>query len=131
MLARHFFNNINRENGFQVSEIGEDFLRGLERYKWEGNVRQLQNTVVRAYYLCEGDVITYDCLPEHIKKIESRAELAAGDDSIINRNEKEIIISVIAKCEGNITKACKELGISRPTMYSKIKKYNIDLEKTV
>ena len=131
VLARHFFDNINRENGFQISEIGEDFLRGLERYNWEGNVRQLQNTVVRAYYLCEGDVITYDCLPEHIKRIESRAEQSAGGDSIINRNEKEIIISVIAKCEGNITKACKELGISRPTMYSKIKKYNIDLEKEV
>lgn len=128
VLAKYFFNNINRENGFQISDIGDDFVQGLERYGWEGNVRQLQNTVVRAYYLCEGDVITYDCLPDYIKQMDRESEKKLAKTGLIDRNEREIIIDIIVKNEGNITKACKELGISRPTMYNKIKKYNINLE---
>lgn len=131
LCANHFLNNFNRQNHQTTKALSDGFIRCLENYKWIGNVRELQNIIERAYYLCEDSIITEEHLPQYISLYMDDYTEKEVDIPIvpIENVEKNNIINMLLKCEKNVIQAGKNLNMSKSTIYRKIKKYNIDLNK--
>ena len=98
-------------------------IEKLMKYQWPGNIRELQHIVEKAVIMSENDVLDendfwFSSLPKHPLRIHDTLDLA--------ENEKRIIMQAIEKSRGNYSKAAKELGVSRKTLYNKLKKYEIE-----
>lgn len=93
----------------------------LEKYNWPGNIRELQHVVEKAVILCEGNVLMEDDFWFGNKE----QELKTKSLDLIE-NEKQLIKKAIEKNQGNYSNAAKELGVSRKTLYNKIKKYDLE-----
>ena len=92
----------------------------LRSHAWSGNIRELQNTVEKAVILSEGKELKPEDLSFDRKPV---AEPAARQT--LEEAEARTIRDAMARCNGNLTLVAKELGISRPTLYGKLKKYDI------
>jgi len=119
LLAADFLNgfSLREDKPFTLSdEVREVFMN----YDWPGNVRQLRNIIERAVVLAKGDRITLRELPEeflvHYKKIDP-----AGSLKTLKVIEHQAIKDALLMCSGNISKAAKQLGISRKTFYKRLK----------
>jgi transcriptional regulator with PAS, ATPase and Fis domain len=125
-LAHYFLNRLNQKLGKNILSFSNDFFDKLRNYPFPGNVRQLENLVARAYYLCEESIITSDYLPIEMNK-DNESSLNQPVKPI-EEIEKDIIVKQIIESEGNITRVANELKMSKPTLYRKIKKYSIDID---
>jgi len=128
-LARYFVNNLNFKNKDKYKLIKTDYINGLKKHDWPGNVRELRNAIERDYYSSEKDIICVQSLEKsQIIEDNFNNEKASdvGEIVPIDILERESIIKAINFCGGNILKSAEMLGISRATIYRKIKKYNIN-----
>jgi len=91
-------------------------------YDWPGNVREIQNVVEHGVILAKGDMITEIDLPHDLKETFPRAE---ADISSLKDTEKKLILKVLEETEGNKYQAAKRLGITRSTLYGKLRKHGI------
>ncbi len=115
LFVHHFMDRYNRKYNKQTT-IDSKQLALLESYDWPGNVRQLENSIERAIIMNDGLLLAEDITPTD-RKPEKTDDLYAV--------EKQKIEEVIHRFEGNMSKAAKELGIGRNTLYRKIRKYGI------
>ena len=115
-LAGLLLEKLNRERGRRVRGFQPEALARLQSYGFPGNVRELENTIERAFILCTGDEISVRDLGERFSKAGSPARRGRLHDQ-----ERELITRTLAKHGGNRTKAAEELGISRRTLINKIK----------
>ena len=104
----------------------------LQDYNWPGNVRELIGTIRRAAIMCDGDVITIDDLPLHLR---GGLTLTTGQtcsdkslDDAISELEKGMIIDALKRAQGSQAKAAKLLGISERSIWYRVKKYAIDMD---
>ena len=111
-----------------VADISEDVLRAFHAYRWPGNIRELENVMERAVILCKRDYVTLIDIPDAIGRRADKAAppLAVGWPL---RHERERIESALKEHKGNMSHAAKELGMSRPTLYKRVKEYGIDKRK--
>jgi len=109
-------------------EIAEETLAGLYSYPWPGNIRELKNTIRRACILATEPVITVDLLPFSVPKMPLPAREAAAErvPDPLWVVEREHIGKVLARVEGNKSKAARILGIDRKTLYTKLERYGLD-----
>lgn len=91
----------------------------FETYAWPGNVRELENVVVNVLAKMTQDTVTPDELPEYL----GGARCDAADIDPLKDTELKMISSALAKYNNNVSKAAKALGISRATLYRKLKKF--------
>jgi DNA-binding NtrC family response regulator/pSer/pThr/pTyr-binding forkhead associated (FHA) protein len=126
-----------RERGDDLIEIAESFLNQgspvelansvrecLMNYHWPGNIRELRNVLEQAVILGDGKKISPSDLPPHIRKMgQGRMVFRLKPLSEV---EKQYILRVLAETEGNKAKAAGILGISRETLYQKLKQYGQD-----
>ncbi|MEG0379102.1 MAG: sigma 54-interacting transcriptional regulator, partial [Eubacterium sp.] len=140
LLAHYFLQKLNRENDRFIHSIHPEVVALFENFEWEGNVRQLQNIVTRAYYLCEGQQITKKDLPENmqcratsnIKPAQPKQEVALPPkEDTLKAFERELIIETIEACKGNMTQVAKTLNMAKSTLYRKIKAHKIEIKRTV
>lgn len=107
-------------------------MAALIKYDWPGNVRELANVIEMASSMCHG-TITPAILPPSFKaEILSHSTPSMDEDASLLRNfssdaEKEAIIKALELFNGNKLKVCDSLGISRSSLYNKLKKYNIEV----
>lgn len=116
LLGQHFLNKFNQSLSKRVVGFTEDALGAMSRYNWPGNVRELESRVKRAVIMAEGKRIT---------ALDLDLEHAAGARDLNLRKEVEnierrLVAEALAYTDGNISKAAKLLGISRPHLYSLI-----------
>jgi transcriptional regulator with GAF, ATPase, and Fis domain len=127
LLVSHMLERIARERDRDVPIVDPDVLEILERYPWPGNVRQLENVLQRLALLAGDDAITRSLIEE--EEALRRALLGGlGDDEPVfslERSEREQIRRALESCGGNRNRAAKLLGISRATIYRKIKEYDL------
>jgi two-component system NtrC family response regulator len=99
-------------------EISEKAMAALSSYSWPGNVRELRNVIERALLLCDGGTIQ----PSHLPfGTEFSAEIPPiSVEKQIRQMEVDHIRDVISRCEGNMTRAARLLGISRATLYRRL-----------
>ena len=125
MLAKHFANVYATKYMKPSIEFDRAAADKLESYHYPGNVRELQYTIERAVIMSDGEVLQgRDII---FSPIESQpAAPQAGDgESNLSHLEKSTILRVIEKHGGNITKAAKELGLTRTALYRRLEKYDI------
>jgi len=140
LIARHFLELFNKEEGKEFTQFAIDVEKEFLKYKWPGNVRQLENTVRNMVVLNKGTEITVAMLPEDVtRNTESKTKVNAADIPTVDRNieentnkefsimdikplwviEKEAITQAIDVCDGNIPKAAAMLDVSPSTIYRK------------
>ena len=129
LLARHFLIQFAAEQGKSIEGFDSEVMRRMFSYRWPGNVRELENCIEHAAVLCKGAQITLPDMPSHIvEQQHDHSEQMAPADALSNtiaHSEKEILIDVLSQCGWNKMQASKKLGISRSSLYNKLKKYRI------
>ena len=92
-------------------------------YDWPGNVREMENYIERAVVLARDGVLTERHFPEKLHPKDN--QMCDSNLNYLALKEKESIIKILEMNNGNISKAAKNLGISRNTLYAKLKGYGI------
>ncbi len=121
-LAYHFLRRFSERTGKPVEEFSTAALETLTGYHWPGNVRQLENAVERAVVLARLKTINVADLPATVVNHAPSTSQQIDDLSTI---ERATIERVLKETEWNLYKASKRLGISRTTLYSKIRKHRL------
>jgi PAS domain S-box-containing protein len=122
LLAVHFLKKYNLKEDKNVVTFGADAMEALMDYDWPGNVRQLENAVSHAIILAQGEVIRRRHLPRFLRESGSTSASTS-----LAENERHLILRVLQESNWNKHDAAKRLQVSRSTLYSKIRRY--DLEK--
>jgi len=124
LLARHFSRIYSNKYMKPGLDFDEKALEKLLHYHYPGNIRELQYTIERAVIMCDGTVLQAKDLI--FSPIESApAEEPEPSELKLSAIEKNTILRVIEKHNGNITKAAKELGLTRTALYRRLSKYDI------
>ncbi len=125
LLARHFMKVYANKYFKPMLQIQPTALEKLEQYHFPGNVRELQYMMERAVIMCDGnDIKPGDLFFSPIETAPEPAEKMEQDLNLGNM-EKNTILRVIDKHQGNITRAAKELGLTRTALYRRLSKYDI------
>jgi DNA-binding NtrC family response regulator len=131
LLAEHFFKMYARKYQRPITGISQAAYQRLFAHGWPGNVRELQNVLERAVLLAKSNKIEPVDLPfENGAVPERTAQGAAWDvppNLTLEEIEKLVIEKTLQRTGGNKQAAANLLGIYRPRLYSKIRKYNIDI----
>ncbi len=122
LLIDHLLQKLDNKLNKGVKGVSQDVLKIFMDYQWPGNVRELEHTLEHASILCRQDTISYHDLPADFKEyIEAKAPLLREKKG----DEREAILQALEKTDWNKAKGARLLGISRRTIYRKIKEYNI------
>ena len=129
LLCNYFLEKFNEKFKKNVLGISQRAKKILLNYPWPGNVRELENTIERAVMLCEDKFIDLKDLPDSLRDYDYREEFLYPTYSNLTLDELErmYILSVLKKTNNNKQRAAKLLGLSRPALYRKLKKYNIKI----
>ncbi|HZN60338.1 MAG TPA: PEP-CTERM-box response regulator transcription factor [Planctomycetota bacterium] len=124
-LAEHLLFSFTREQRSPPKKFSTPAIEALRRHSWPGNVRELQNRVKRAVVLADGPLIGPAEL--ELETVTPRAAAAAGTSlrEAKEELEREMVAKALADHKGNITQAAKTLGISRPTLYELISRFQL------
>jgi DNA-binding NtrC family response regulator len=136
LIIDHLVERFNRELGLNVRSLSSDARRLLEMFDWPGNVRELENAVCSAMIMSEGGTVTANDLPPRIRgEVETTAPAGARDitkgtlaDAVreaAEKLEKMMIVSRLAEFKGNRTATADSLGISRKTLFNKMRQYGL------
>ena len=144
LLASRFVKEFSRENGGLVTGIDARAVKALEDYSWPGNVRQLRNVMEKMVVLSSGGKLTIDDVPVEIRdgtpagappQADAAATAAAATHPAapaahpaggsLADAERERILSALAECRNNKTKAAEVLGMSRRTLHRKLKEWGM------
>ncbi|MFO1430688.1 MAG: sigma-54 dependent transcriptional regulator [Candidatus Competibacteraceae bacterium] len=123
LLAEHCFNKHRQRLNSQVTGFSEAALQGLCRYTYPGNVRELENLIERAMLLSAGPVIEVD------DWLPPMARLDPVEYSRLEQFEREEILRLLKLHQGNLNVVAKNLGISRTTLWRRMKDYHIQVDK--
>ncbi len=108
-------------------------MKALKGYNWPGNVRELRNVIERLIILTGGDTIDVADLPPVIQKYETAMQLflfpRENKHFSLNEMQQMYIKQVLDHCRGHRTKTAEILGITRATLYNKLKLFGIDNNK--
>jgi DNA-binding NtrC family response regulator len=124
LLATHFIKQYTDKYIKPGIQLNPEALDKLKKYHFPGNVRELQYTIERAVIMAEGDVLHAKDLIFSPIENPVTATHEPGDLKL-SSIEKNTILKVIEKHNGNITKAARELGLTRTALYRRLSKYDI------
>jgi two-component system response regulator AtoC len=124
LLVEHFLSKINRELGTVVTKLQDGVMDMLVHHTWKGNVRELENTIAQALVGCRGNVLLKDDIDKLLNVKNNLPRMGLESNSLAHV-EKDHIIKTLSQLQWNKTKTARLLGISLPTLRSKIRKYEI------
>lgn len=123
LLGRAFLERYSRQHGSQMHRFGKDALAALENYHWPGNVRELENRVKRAVIMAEHKQVTARDL--ELSGEQSSTQPQSFDLREVRETaERQAVLRALSHVGGKISQAAELLGVSRPTMYDLIRKYD-------
>ena len=123
LLANHFLNIYCKKYNKKIKKITQLAIDRLCAYQWYGNVRELQHTMERVVIMSESETLNPDDFYFLSKKMEKEDMLFDGYH--LEKAEKMLIIKAVGKHNGNLTKAAKELGLTRASLYRRLEKYGL------
>lgn len=133
MLVRHFVNKHSRRLCKSIEEIPEDAMEALSRWRWPGNIRELENFLERAVILTRGPVLYVPLseLEQDAEELETDVDEDEGDakSPLLQSVERDHILRVLRETRGQIggpDGAAVRLGVKRTTLNSKLKKLGIE-----
>ena len=144
-LVEHFLRRFAHELGRETPQVAPDVLERLVQHDWPGNVRELEHCLKQAAVLCRGGVIQREHLhleppsalarprslgsdPDALRRL-AREQISALPGTayirLVQQVERDLVDEALRHTGGNIAKAARMLGISRPTLREKIQKYDL------
>lgn len=119
-LLAHFFLDIYGSKYKKISlKISDLVIEKMKQYSWPGNVRELQHTIEKAVILGDGDMLTTNDF------FFSNRQTTQATATTLEEMEQQMIANCIEQNEGNLSAVAAQLGITRQTLYNKIKKYQL------
>ena len=115
IFIEHYCKKYNKSGLLLAMETAEK----LKAHSWEGNIRELQNTIEKAVIMCEGNIIKPEILEVRI------AQRTITEAQTLEEMERQLIGNAIEQCGGNLSQVAQQLGITRQTLYNKIKRYGL------
>lgn len=126
LLSNHFLRRFAAEQDKDLKGFNTEVMRVLLDYSWPGNVRELENSIEHAVVLAKGEQIEVADLPQFIRNADRTPQSAATSETpTILENEKKLLEEALEASNWNKKETAQRLGISRNTLYNKIKKYQI------
>ena len=125
LLANCFLSKYTKEYDKKISNFDALAIKKMQNYSWPGNVRELENRIKRAVIMSQKSIITSEDLgftDEISTKKESLIE-------VVDNIQKKYINSALNRTKGNVSKAARELGISRVTLYDLLSRFNIEVSE--
>jgi DNA-binding NtrC family response regulator len=135
LLAEHFLEISRSPSANKLKGFTEEVLNIFESYDWPGNVRELENVVERAITLAKSDQITQSELPseitlKEIKKVPfERLKLSDAKQKVINDLEKDYLLYLLKKFNGNVTKMAVDAGMTRRNVHRLLNQHELDPAK--
>lgn len=123
LLAHAFVRRFADEQNRPGLSLRDDALRAIEAHSWPGNVRELENCVKRAVIMADGNQITAEDIGLSVSTPNESVILDlrhARDDA-----ERRVIITALARADGNVVRAAELLGVSRPTLYDMMHRFGL------
>jgi len=123
LLAEHFTDMYASKYRKPGKKLKPPTIKKLQRYSWPGNIRELQHAIERAIIMSENDILEPDDFfflsqkPDPIKK--------ASDNLNLDDLERDVIQKAVDKNHGNISKAARELGLTRASLYRRLEKHGL------
>jgi two-component system response regulator HydG len=124
ILVDYFLKRLSTKSGKGIKKVSSRAIQLLLNYSWPGNVRELENVLEYAFILTKNEIIEAKTLSQVLKPTSSALAKKANICSLRD-NEKEFLIEMLNKFNWNKLQVAKRLGISRSTLYAKLKKYNL------
>ena len=137
ILIEHFLRVYSQRLGKEINGISQEVLSSLMVYPFPGNVRELENIIERAVVLAkDGSTLTEDQISLHSDQPLNFNLVFPGEEdkklkSMVEALEKKAILQALQRWKGNISKAAKSLGLSRPGLYQKIERYEINCKNSL
>lgn len=125
-LAEIFIKRYAEKYHREVSGISKEAEKALVACRWNGNIRELQNTIEKAVILTDGTELQLSdfCL-QNQQYADVQNQSSPSGEETLEEVEEKTIRAAMERYNGNLTHVAKSLNISRPTLYTKLKKYNI------
>jgi two-component system NtrC family response regulator len=123
LLVEHFIAAFNRDHGRAVRGLAPDAVDAVLGHDWPGNVRELENRIKRAVIMADGSLLTaadLDLAPAMSGEVETLDLRSARD-----RAERDVIRRALLREQGNVARAARLLGVSRPTLYEQMRALDI------
>ncbi len=123
LLARHFLKRAAKQNNMSsVTGFSPEATEMIESYEWPGNIREMENRIKRGVVMCEDKLVSSEDLG-----LMTENELSLNLREVRYKAERAAILRALTMTDYNISSTAKLLGVTRPTLYDLIKKYNISI----
>jgi len=123
VLAEHFTKVYCDKYRKPHKKLASSTLKKMTKYPWPGNIRELQHAIERAIIMSEGNILMPDDFFFLVQKTDNPSE---GVDNLnLDEVEKNVILKAVNKHSGNISKAAKELGLTRASLYRRLEKHGL------
>lgn len=133
LLADTFIRQLSTKTGKSITGMSSEAMTQLMSYHWPGNVRELKSALEYAFVIAERGLVQPDQLPASIfeKRMPSASGGAEHDPVAFSLDEKSTLIQALREAKGNQSEAARLLGVSRVTVWHRMKRHGIDLKKIV
>ncbi|MDH5776014.1 MAG: sigma 54-interacting transcriptional regulator, partial [Nitrospirota bacterium] len=126
LLVHRFMEDNTKVFHREINEIAQDALLRLQEYAWPGNVRELKNAIEHAFVTVADNCITLWDLPPEVQRPSGKGISPASTSPSLDPDEESRIRNALQQAHGNKTEAAKLLGVSRVTLWKKLK--GLDLQ---
>ncbi len=128
VIVQNFIEQNAAKGSKKIVGLTPEAMEALLTYSWPGNVRELRNAVEYAFVLCSGNWIGREHLPPKIIAKGKRTSVIQHQSSASWEEERAKLVNALRQVSGNQSEAARMLGVSRVTIWKRIKKYGIKLE---
>jgi transcriptional regulator with PAS, ATPase and Fis domain len=125
LLADVFLKKFSRENKKAIKGMSPKFLRQLMDYNWPGNIRELQNAMLRAVLLSNAEILTPEALTPEILGVRSQRLETGGFNEKVDAYKRQLIVETLEKNNWVQKKTAEELQLKPSTLYELIKRLGI------
>ena len=130
MIVQHFIQRNNRKSGKKISGLTPGAFEKMAAYRWPGNIRELRNAIEYAFVLCPGGEIGLNHLPPKIGGAPDTdgfvPPLPAMSLGLEDQKKRAALLTALRRARGSRTEAARLLGVSRVTVWKRMKKFDID-----
>jgi len=130
-LAEAFFRKMKLKSGKEIQGISKDAMETLMSYAWPGNVRELKSAFEYAFVTCQDAMIQAAHFPSTISQTGKQPRSVKSLSINMQEIEKRELVEALKKARGNKSKAAEYLGVSRVTVWNRMKRFNVDTPRQV
>lgn len=121
LLANHFLKKLSKKYRKQIIDFSSEAINAMKNYHWPGNIREIEHIVERAVIISDSKIIEISDLHFSTKKMN----VSLSENLNLEDAEKMLIQQAMDKHQGNISKASKDLGLTRAALYRRLEKFGL------